>query len=116
MRLSGGRDERKASIKHTWMNLVLDLLGALSVVAILLLLLLLLCWVLMVMAVLRIRIHTLTLAPSVFFFFVARAESPPVLLVPGTQRLATKHEIVVFDNGGHHPRVAIELDFANGGI
>jgi len=92
------------------MNLALDLLGALSVVAMLLWL------VLMVMTVLRICIHAFPLAPSVLFFVVAGAESPPVLLIPSAQRLSSKHEIIVFDDGGHHPRVAIKLDFAAGGI
>lgn len=41
---------------------------------------------------------------------VAAALSPPLLLVPGAEGLAAKHEVVILDDGGDHPLVGPEVD------
>ncbi len=58
-------------------------------------------------AVVAVGSRPLALPPARLFLVDARAEPPPVLFVPGAQRFAAKHEVVVFDDGGHHPRVAV---------
>lgn len=40
---------------------------------------------------------------------VADAQAAAVLLVPVTEGLAAKGEVVVFDYGGHHPRLLLRL-------
>lgn len=51
----------------------------------------------------------LALSPSCLLLIEEGAQPSPVLLIPGAQWLAAKHEIVVLDDGGHHPRVARQL-------
>lgn len=45
-------------------------------------------------------------ASNLLFVLDTRAQSSAILLVPCAQRFATKHEIVVLDNGGYRPCVA----------
>lgn len=56
------------------------------------------------------------LSPSRLLFFDTRAEPPPVLLIPGAQRLSAKHEIVILNGGGHHPRMAGQVDRVGGRV
>ena len=53
---------------------------------------------------------------SLLAVFTAAAVATTVLLVPGAQALATKHEVVVFDDGGLDPGVGADIDFLRGGV
>lgn len=46
----------------------------------------------------------------------AAAEARAVLLVPGAQGLAAKHEILVLDDDGLDPCLSVEVDLVGGGI
>jgi len=58
----------------------------------------------------------LALASSPLLLLIARAQSPAVLLVPGAQWLATKCEVVIFDDSGDHPWVIPKVDLADGWV
>lgn len=44
------------------------------------------------------------------------AEARAVLLVPGAQGLAAKHEILVLDDDGLDPCVGVEVNLVGGGV
>jgi len=72
---------------------------------------------LMLVVMVALGPDALTLPPSPLLLVVAgTAESPAVLLVPSTQWLAAKCEIVILNDGGDHPRVAAELNLSDGWI
>ena len=85
----------------------------------LLLLLLLLHVMVLLMLVVMVALgpDTLTLPPSPLLLVIAgTAESPAVLLVPSTQWLAAKCEIVILNDGGDHPGVAAEFNLSDGWV
>lgn len=56
-------------------------------------------------------------APGLLVFLIfASAQPSPVLLVPCTEGLAAKHEVVVLDDRRCHPGCAVEVDFAGAGL
>lgn len=59
----------------------------------------------------KLAIHSgsLALPSSPLFLAVSGAQLRPLFLIPGAERLAPKHEIVVFDDGGNHPWVAPKI-------
>lgn len=63
----------------------------------------------MMLMLMMMGIHpdTVALSASNFLFLLVTAQSSAILLVPCAQRLAAKHEIVVFDNGDYHPCIAV---------
>lgn len=68
------------------------------------------------MVMVAVGSRPLALSPSHLFLLDARAQPPPVLLIPRAQRLASKHEIVVLDNCGHHPRLTGEVHLVGGRV
>lgn len=102
-----------AQVARTKLLLGLDRLFAMLLLRLLL--------VVAVMVVMSVDADALPLsAPCLLLFvaraIVARAQAPAVLLVPCAQWLATECEVVVFDDGGDHPWVAAEVDFAGRGV
>jgi hypothetical protein len=61
------------------------------------------------LAVVDLDAGALALPAPRLFLVDTRAQPPPVLLVPGAQRLASEHQIVVLDHCGQHPVLAGEL-------
>lgn len=56
--------------------------------------------------------RALACASSALFLVAASgALSPPFLLVPGTEGLATEGQVVVLDDGDGHPRISFEVNF-----
>jgi len=53
---------------------------------------------------------------SLLAIFAAAALAAAILLKPSAQALATKHEVVVFDDGGLDPGVGADVDFPVGGV
>jgi len=96
--------------------------GLFGVLVLLMWLLLLVVMVLLVLGVVLVMVvmaldpGALALSPSPLLLVVSSAQAPAVFFVPGAQRLAAKGEIVVFDDGGDHPWVVGEVDFAHGGV
>lgn len=83
----------------------------------LLLMMLMMLVVLCVVVMVAFDPDALALSSSPFLLVVARAAQPsPVLLVPSTQWLAAKGEVVIFDNSGNHPWMAVEIELADGGV
>jgi len=93
---------------------VLVLLQWLLLLVMIVMLLLLL--LLLLMVVMAFDPDALALASSPLFLVIARAQPPSVLFVPGAQGLAAKGEVVIFNDGGDHPRVAPKLHLADGGV
>lgn len=58
----------------------------------------------------------LALPASRLLLVDVRAQPHPVLFIPRAQRLASEHEVVVLDDGGHHPRVAGRVHLVRGGV
>ena len=58
----------------------------------------------------------LALPASRLLLVDARAQPPPVLLIPRAQRFASEHKIIILnvDDGGHHPRVAGQVGLVHG--
>lgn len=94
--------------KSARMELLLGVDGLLAV--------LLLGLLLEMVVVVAVDPDALPLPAAPLLLLVARAQPSAVLLVPGAQWLAAKCEVVVFDDGGDHPRVAAEVDFAGRGV
>lgn len=46
----------------------------------------------------------------------AAAETSAVLLVPRTQRLSAKHQVIIVDDRRLHPAVGVDVDVARGRI
>jgi len=65
-----------------------------------------------VVVVMAVDADALPLSAPSLLLFIACAQPPAIFLVPCAQWLAAECEVVVFDDGGDHPRVAPEVDFA----
>jgi len=67
-----------------------------------------------VLVVVMVYPDALTLSSSAVFLITAKSSS--VLLVPGTERLASKHEVVILDDGGDHPWLVAQVDLIGGRV
>ena len=71
---------------------------------------------LLLLVVMAVGPGSLALSAPGLLLVHGRAQHPPVLLIPRAQRLASKHEVVVVDDGGHHPRLAGQVGLVGGRV
>lgn len=74
-----------------------------------LLLVLMVIMVMMMMMMVAIEGDAFSLSASPLLLIFATAQTPPVLLVPCAEGLATKGEVVILNDGRNHPGMAVEI-------